>query len=112
MDNKEILEKIKEIKTKPLSKYKQELMFYLLINEPKTISEIQRELEISYKETYRHISELIEDNLLQRNREQNKKHAPVNITLTEKGKEKIKKITGFDSEKTINTARLLYNAFD
>ncbi len=93
-DKKMIGYYIKESLGKPVSPYKNRIILALFCKEPKTISELQRDLKISYKETYRHIKELIEDGLLQRHRENNKKHAPVNITLTEKGKKRVETISG------------------
>lgn len=93
-NKKFIVSTIKESLKKPMSPYKNRIVLTLFCKEPKTISELQRDLGISYKETYRHIKELIKDGLLQRHREEEKKHAPVNITLTKKGKERVETITG------------------
>lgn len=54
-----------------------------------TISQIQRELKISYKETYRHVKELVEAGILDRVKEKKRKHQPVYIYPSKKLLDKI-----------------------
>lgn len=112
-DKKFIYSTIKESLKKPMSPYKNKIILLLFSKEPKTISELQRDLGISYKETYRHIKELIKDDLLKRHREEDKKHAPVNITLTDKGKKRVETITGTITKeiKKEDLIKLLYDVF-
>jgi DNA-binding MarR family transcriptional regulator len=77
---------LKELMKNPMSPYKLKVLKILFKKQPLTISEIQRELDISYKETYRHISELITLKYIERVKLVKEKHTPVNITLTENGK--------------------------
>lgn len=80
---------VKEIlKGKSVSKYKIQILKILAKEEPKTISELMRDLNISYKETHRHVKELVEKSKFV-NRQQKKKgekHAPVYLRLTDSGK--------------------------
>jgi DNA-binding MarR family transcriptional regulator len=69
-----------------LSEYKHQILLALLEKEPRTISEIMRHLNISYKETHRHVAELTKNGIIQRNRNNKEKHAPVYISLTENGR--------------------------
>ena len=82
-----------------MSKYKLSILELLSEKQPLTISEIQRKLNISYKETYRHIKELTTTKLILSEKQTKTKHAPVNITLTEKGKKFISEIKELDEMK-------------
>jgi DNA-binding MarR family transcriptional regulator len=68
------------------SKYETQILFSLLDKEPKTISELQRDIGISYKETYRHLKILNARGFVKGEKQTQTKHSPVFITLTEKGK--------------------------
>lgn len=78
--------KLKIIKNiKPIINY-EKLNILILLNyrDKMTISEIQRVLGISYKETYRHIKELISLNVLTRIEKKYQKHNPVYIKIKNK----------------------------
>jgi len=79
---------IKSFLIKPSSPYKLRILLSLFSKEPKSISDLQRVLGISYKETYRHIKEMILSGEIQKNIKTKTKHSPADITLTEKGKKK------------------------
>jgi len=64
-----------------INKNKNKIISMLGKKEKMTISEIQRELDISYKETYRHIKELVEAGILKRKHNSNEKCQPVYVSL-------------------------------
>lgn len=75
-------------KGKGFSEYKVKILLELSKDEPLTITQIQKKLKISYKEAYRHVKELSEKHdFIKRDKQKNTKHSPVNIYLTNEGKE-------------------------
>jgi len=66
---------------KLMSIYKLKILELLSNNNEMTISEIQRALGISYKETYRHVKELIGAGFLLKDKREEEKHHPAYISL-------------------------------
>lgn len=71
---------------KLINPYKVDIMNIVFNEGEKTISELQRMLGISYKETYRHVSELAEIGVIKREKRIKEKHAPVYVSLRKKRK--------------------------
>jgi len=63
-----------------MSKYKMQIVDLLSVKE-RTISELQRALKISYKEAYRHISDLGKLGIVIREHKIKMKHQPVYLNL-------------------------------
>ena len=63
----------------------------LLNKKEMNISELQRELKISYKETHRHTKDLINISLIHAVKKSNEKHQPRILSITLYGKEILKK---------------------
>lgn len=89
MDNKTAIgwsiEAFKEIAMAKFSKYKKKILI-AISNKDKSISEIKRELGISYKEVYRHTKELEQLKLISCNKQMQTKHNPVQVSITKVGK--------------------------
>jgi len=81
-----ILESAIKSVIKKTSRYKIRILRLLKKNQPKFISEIQRHLGISYKETYRHIKEMKELGYIRIEIQKKTKHKPVFVYLTDVGK--------------------------
>jgi DNA-binding MarR family transcriptional regulator len=77
------------------SEYKTRILLFLKEKQPQTISQIMRELDISYKETHRHVSELLKMKYLEKKVAKKEKHSPAYITLSEIGDKKAQIIIGF-----------------
>ena len=75
--------KVKDFKT-ILNVNKVKILDILSKKKELTISQIQRELKISYKETYRHIQDLINSGFLIRKKKINEQYCPVYIKLKRK----------------------------
>lgn len=76
-----------------VSPYKKEILSILKKNGEMSISRIQRELKISYKETHRHIKEMLEQGLINHNRKtKGEKHSPAYISISKEGLDVLNKL--------------------
>jgi len=72
--------------SKLINPNKKKILELLSKNKKMTIAEIKKSLKISYKETYRHIKELVAIKVLSRKREMHEGGRPVYISLTPQAK--------------------------
>jgi len=88
------LETLKDIKP---NKFR---ILKLLEDKKMSISEIQRAVKLSYKETHRHVKELKNKGCLMTDKKVKEKHSPVIVSLSEQGKAIVSGLR--NAEKTIS----------
>lgn len=88
LENPELMKSlIKSGVIKTMSNYKLKIIHILGKKEESSISQIMRDVDISYKEAYRHVQELKEAGLILTEKKIKEKNMPVMVSLSVKGKE-------------------------